>query len=89
MTFAGITISATRILLGYLYDSGAVLALFVVAAPPGDGEAIAQARCAERLPQYSRPKWVREVGELPRTPTGKIQRFRLRELLVAELGREA
>jgi len=65
------------------------LALFVVAAPPGDGEAIAQARCAERLPQYSRPKWVREVGELPRTPTGKIQRFRLRELLVAELGREA
>jgi len=65
------------------------LALFVVAAQPGDGTVVAQARCDEKLPQYSRPKWVREVGELPRTPTGKIQRFRLRELLVAELDREA
>jgi benzoate-CoA ligase len=63
------------------------LALFVVAAPPGDGEAIAQARCEETLPQYSRPKWVREVVELPRTPTGKIQRFRLREALLAELAK--
>ena len=64
------------------------LALFVVAAQPGEGKSIAQARCDEKLPQYSRPKWVREVDELPRTPTGKIQRFRLRELLVAEFGRE-
>lgn len=62
------------------------LALFVVAAQPGEGKMLAQARCVESLPQYSRPKWIREVDELPRTPTGKVQRFRLRDTLVAELG---
>lgn len=61
------------------------LALFVVAAEAGEGKAVAGARCEQGLPQYSRPKWICEVGELPRTPTGKVQRFRLRELLLAEL----
>src|SRR3990172_5217214 len=61
------------------------LALFVVAAEAGEGKAIAGTRCEQGLPQHSRPKWICEVGELPRTPTGKVQRFRLRELLLAEL----
>ena len=61
------------------------LALFVVATEPGEGKALAEARCQETLPQYSRPKWICEVGELPRTPTGKVQRFRLRQALVEEL----
>jgi 3-hydroxybenzoate/4-hydroxybenzoate---CoA ligase len=65
------------------------LALFVVAATPGEGKMVAESCCEKSLPQYSRPKWICEVGELPRTPTGKVQRFKLRELLVAELGREA
>jgi benzoate-CoA ligase len=33
-----------------------------------------------RLEIYKRPRWVTVVAELPRTATGKIQRFRLREL---------
>jgi acyl-coenzyme A synthetase/AMP-(fatty) acid ligase len=37
------------------------------------------------LPRHKRPKWVRAVTELPRTATGKIQRFRLREILEREL----
>lgn len=61
------------------------LALFVVAASPGEGKAVAEARCRQSLPQYSRPKWICEVAELPRTPTGKVQRFRLRERLLAEM----
>lgn len=32
-----------------------------------------------RLASYKRPRWVEFVPELPRTATGKIQRFRLRE----------
>jgi benzoate-CoA ligase family protein len=32
----------------------------------------------ERLAEYKRPRWVEFVGELPKTATGKIQRFRLR-----------
>jgi len=34
----------------------------------------------ERLAEYKRPRWVEFLPELPRTATGKIQRFRLREL---------
>ena len=60
------------------------LALFVVGADGGAVE-VALARLAE-LPRHARPKWVRAVTELPRTATGKVQRFGLREQLVAELG---
>jgi benzoate-CoA ligase len=33
-----------------------------------------------RLAEYKRPRWVAFVPELPKTATGKIQRFRLRTL---------
>jgi len=32
----------------------------------------------ERLAEYKRPRWVEFVAELPKTATGKIQRFKLR-----------
>ena len=35
--------------------------------------------CAERLARHKRPRWIEAVGELPKTATGKVQRFRLRE----------
>jgi benzoate-CoA ligase len=34
----------------------------------------------ERLAEYKRPRWVEFVTELPKTATGKIQRFRLRDI---------
>ena len=34
--------------------------------------------CAERMAAYKRPRWVEFADELPKTATGKIQRFRLR-----------
>jgi benzoate-CoA ligase len=34
----------------------------------------------ERLAEYKRPRWVEFLAELPKTATGKTQRFRLREL---------
>ncbi|HEY3043122.1 MAG TPA: AMP-binding protein, partial [Vicinamibacterales bacterium] len=33
-----------------------------------------------RLAEYKRPRWVEFVPELPKTATGKIQRFKLREI---------
>ena len=36
------------------------------------------AHCKEGLPRYMYPRWIRFVAELPKTATGKIQRFRLR-----------
>src|SRR5262249_1725696 len=32
------------------------------------------------LAEYKRPRWVEFVAELPRTATGKLQRFKLRSL---------
>ena len=34
----------------------------------------------ERLAEYKRPRWVEFVQALPMTPTGKVERFKLREL---------
>jgi benzoate-CoA ligase len=60
------------------------LALYVVAEGEPDMAQIEEgARAA--LPQHSWPKWVRALSELPRTPTGKVQKFRLRQMLQAEL----
>ena len=34
--------------------------------------------CKEHMAAYKRPRWVDFVEELPKTATGKIQRYRLR-----------
>jgi len=34
--------------------------------------------CQHRLPRYMYPRWIELVDDLPKTATGKIQRFRLR-----------
>jgi benzoate-CoA ligase len=39
-----------------------------------------RAMCKERLRRYEYPHVVRFVDELPRTPSGKVQRFKLRDL---------
>jgi len=59
------------------------LALFVAARGPDARAAVAAAAaaCEARLPRHKRPKWILPIAELPRTATGKVQRFKLRELL--------
>jgi acyl-coenzyme A synthetase/AMP-(fatty) acid ligase len=56
--------------------------LFVVTAAPGRAEAV-RAELAVLLeahvPRHARPREIAVVGELPRTATGKLQRFRLAE----------
>jgi acyl-coenzyme A synthetase/AMP-(fatty) acid ligase len=34
---------------------------------------------AERVGGYKRPRWIDFLQELPKTATGKLQRFKLRE----------
>jgi acyl-coenzyme A synthetase/AMP-(fatty) acid ligase len=36
------------------------------------------AYCVENMAAYKRPRWVVFLRELPKTATGKIQRFKLR-----------
>jgi acyl-coenzyme A synthetase/AMP-(fatty) acid ligase len=35
--------------------------------------------CVENMAAYKRPRWIEFVKELPKTATGKIQRYRLRQ----------
>jgi benzoate-CoA ligase family protein len=46
-------------------------------APPGLIDAL-KAFVKERLAPYKYPRWIEIVDELPKTATGKIQRFKLR-----------
>ena len=67
------------------------LALFVAARGDDPQAAVeaAELACAQRLPKHKRPKWILPVEALPRTATGKVQRFKLRELLVQHQTRKA
>jgi benzoate-CoA ligase len=38
-----------------------------------------QAQVKTRLASYKYPRWIEFVDELPKTATGKIQRFKLRQ----------
>ena len=61
------------------------LALFVTPRQDTQDAVRAAAEACERLlPRHKRPKWVRAIPELPRTATGKVQRYKLRELLERE-----
>ena len=61
------------------------LALFVTARGESAQALAAAGARAAGLPRFKRPKWIRAVDELPRTATGKVQRFKLREMLEREL----
>jgi benzoate-CoA ligase len=50
----------------------------VATASPALAEELQQ-YVRDRVAEYKRPRWVEFVGELPKTATGKIQRFKLRQ----------
>jgi len=60
-------------------DGVDAVAFFYVAQDAAAAEAALHA-CAAALPHYQRPRWLYAVATLPRTPTGKLQRRRLKEL---------
>ncbi|MFT0137627.1 AMP-binding protein [Alcanivoracaceae bacterium MT1] len=43
---------------------------------------------AETMPKYMRPRYIRLIDEIPRTPTNKIEKYKLCERILKELGRE-
>jgi len=62
------------------------VAVFVV---PLDGESVEEADihefAAQTMPKYMRPAHVRIVDDLPRTPTNKVEKYKLRQDILAEL----
>jgi fatty-acyl-CoA synthase len=45
--------------------------------------------CKGHLAHYKVPRYIRFVGEFPQTVTGKIQKFKIREQMIRELGLDA
>jgi 4-hydroxybenzoate-CoA ligase/benzoate-CoA ligase len=65
--------------------SGSNVVAAYVALRPGHapGEALAseiKEHAAKNLPRYKRPQRIHFMEQLPRTATGKVQRFKLREM---------
>jgi fatty-acyl-CoA synthase len=66
---------------------GEAVMAFVIAregAQP-DPEALREF-CRERIAHYKVPRYVKVIDEFPMTITGKIQKFKLRDQAIAELG---
>jgi len=66
-------------------ETGATIAAAYVLLRPGHtaGEMLEKQiteEAAKTLPRYKRPQRIHFMTELPRTPTGKVQRFKLRQL---------
>jgi benzoate-CoA ligase family protein len=66
-------------------DKGATIAAAYVALRPGNAPGDSLSReimehAAKALPRYKRPQRVHFMDSLPRTATGKVQRFKLRAL---------
>jgi len=45
-----------------------------------------QSYCQGQIMNYKVPRYVKFVDDFPKTVTGKVQKFRMRELSTAELG---
>jgi benzoate-CoA ligase family protein len=67
---------------------GTIPAAYVLLRPGHSaGEALENAikdEAAKTLPRYKRPQRIHFMSELPRTPTGKVQRFKLRQMAAAK-----
>jgi len=66
-------------------DKGATIAAAYVALRPGNkaGDALAndiKEHASKSLPRFKRPQRIHFMEALPRTATGKVQRFKLRQL---------
>jgi fatty-acyl-CoA synthase len=58
-------------------------------SPEASSEQALREHCAARLAHYKVPRYFLFTDEFPMTVTGKVQKYKLREAAVAELGLEA
>jgi benzoate-CoA ligase len=76
------TVSEAAVIGLTVEDVSRIKAFVITADPAIDREALAaelRMWCKERLRRYEYPHFVEFVTDFPRTATGKIQRFKLRE----------
>jgi len=69
---------------------GEAVAAYVELRPGAEASAEAiVAHCRERIASYKKPKHVRFLSPLPRNSTGKVLKFKLREVFAAEAKKPA
>jgi fatty-acyl-CoA synthase len=58
---------------------------------PGSSVTTGQVRefCSGKIAHYKVPRYVRVTQEFPMTVTGKVQKFKMRETSISELGLES
>jgi benzoate-CoA ligase family protein len=65
-------------------SGGTIAAAYVLLRPGHTGSEVLEKEIKDEagktLPRYKRPQRIHFMSELPRTPTGKVQRFKLRQL---------
>ena len=75
-------VSEAAVIGVHVDDLSRIKAFVICATAPDDPDALAdelRAWCKENLRRYEYPHVVEFVEDLPRTPTGKVQRYKLRE----------
>ena len=77
-------VSEAAVIGVHVDDVSRIKAFVICAASPSEADADAladelRAWCKEHLRRYEYPHVIEFVEDLPRTPTGKVQRYRLRE----------
>jgi fatty-acyl-CoA synthase len=62
-----------------------------IIAKEGESVSVDEIRdfCKQRIAYFKVPRYIRLVDEFPMTVTGKIQKFKMREQMLEEIGREA
>ncbi|PNU19260.1 AMP-binding protein [Geothermobacter hydrogeniphilus] len=69
---------------------GEVVGAFIILKQDVDlGEEDVQDFCRERIASYKKPRYVFFVSEFPLTASGKVQKYKLREMAVEKLGLKA
>jgi benzoate-CoA ligase family protein len=75
-------VSEAAVIGVHVDDLSRIKAFVICATAPDDPDALAdelRGWCKEHLRRYEYPHVVEFVEDLPRTPTGKVQRYKLRE----------
>jgi crotonobetaine/carnitine-CoA ligase len=66
-------------------DEDDVVAYVVPSEEGGLSEEAVRAFAAETMPKHMRPRHVRIVDDIPRTLTNKVEKYKLKQMITAEL----
>jgi crotonobetaine/carnitine-CoA ligase len=58
-------------------------------AGAGLSEQLLRDYAADNMPKYMRPSHIRVIDKIPRTPTNKVEKYKLRQRILEDLEREA